>query len=239
MKKYLLLIGLLLILGTGCTAETPGAFYIVDAGGNRVSTYPIIGSTNSTLVDTDGNALSVDEATRAIITISLAHHEIHSGSSYFTQASDLALADEGTLVLAFKTPDTTEWGHFIATFITNGDANLDGIEGATWDNQSGSQNPIYNRNRNPGNSSAMLEDESSAGFLATDNVILNPTSLAGGTIIDSVYTFGEKEKAEGGTRGVLEWILKQDTQYAIRVTNNAGGENKIQLKLNWYEHTNK
>ena len=185
----------------------------------------------------DWARVRIDAATSSLQAILYAHHEIHAGSSFASQAVDLTMSNTDTLVLAWKTPDTTKWGHFTMEFITNGDAHIELLEGPTWNNQSGSLNPIYNRNRNSANSSVFLEDSGQAAFTATDNLILNPTGLAGGTAVDAKYTFGEKEKVQGGGRGRQEWVLKQNTQYAAVVTSDTDN-NKCQNILNWYEHTN-
>ncbi len=69
-------------------------------------------------------------------------------------------------------------------------------------------------------------------------MILNPTGFAIGTAIDEVYTFGEKEKVQAGGRGTKEWMLEQNTQYAVRLTSDVSS-NAGQIILDWYEHTDK
>ena len=177
-----------------------------------------------------------DAATAALACITYEHHEIHNGDSFVTDTVDADMGNGATLILAFRTPNTAKWSHMIVGFGSKAAAHLDVIEGPTWNNQSGAQNPIYNRDRNSATSSTLLEDQSGPAFSATDNVILNPTGLAGGTIIHDLYTWSDK-KVTTKDRDQAEIILDQDTQYAIRLTADAA-TNAGQVILNWYEHTN-
>ena len=52
-----------------------------------------------------------DDATATQNIIDYAHHEIHDGQSYFVDAYDSDLDTDDTLIIAFKTPDTTKWLH--------------------------------------------------------------------------------------------------------------------------------
>lgn len=179
--------------------------------------------------------LMIDPMTHALVMIGYPHKELHGGDMFRCNAVDTTMTLIGdTLILAFKTPASGSTPHLVTQFITNGDAHLDVVEGLTWTNQTGSQQPIYNKNRRSSLTSGLLEDTGGASFTATENMILNPTGLSGGTVIDPSYTFGEKEKVEAGGGDRDEWILNLDTLYAIKLTsdtdNNAG-----QIKLTYYE----
>jgi hypothetical protein len=41
--------------------------------------------------------------------------------------------------------------------------------------------------------------------------------------------------AGGSSRGTSEWVLKQNTQYAVVVANDDANDNTHNLVLNWYE----
>lgn len=176
----------------------------------------------------------IDALTNALIIVDFAHHEAHEGCAFHSQAFDLSMGNSDTLILAFKTPPGTNRAHMLLGFITNGDAHMELIESPTWTNQTGALNPIYNRKRGAG-SSALLEDQAQAGFVASDNLILNPTDLAGGTSVLMIYSYAERAKAEAGVRGDSEWILAPDTQYAVLLTSDVTS-NSGQILLDWYEH---
>lgn len=179
---------------------------------------------------------SRDDISDGLVVIDYAHHEAHEGDAFETTAVDTAMGDGDDIVLAFKTPAGTKRMHLLVEFATAAGGHVDILEGPTWTNQSGSLNPIFNRKREVSmGSSGVLEDQAQAGFVASDNMILDPTSLAGGTLIHTHYTFGSNKTPATG-RGVTEWLLKPDTQYAIRITAD-GVSNGCQLRLEWYEHT--
>jgi len=179
---------------------------------------------------------SLDDISDGLITIDYSHHEAHEGDAFECTAVDTSMGDADTIVLAFKTMAAPKRMHLVIEFATAAGGHVDVIEGPTWDDQSGTLNPIYNRKREASmKSSAALEDQAQAGFVASDNMHQDPTTLAGGTIIHAVYAFGAVKTA-AGTRGVEEWLLKPETQYAIRLTAD-GAQNGGQLRLEWYEHT--
>lgn len=178
-----------------------------------------------------------DNLFKVPIVVDVAHHEIHEGDSFHVDAEDTSLANAATIIIAFKTMAGTKRAHMTGAFSTLVGAHVELTEGPTWDNQSGTLLPIYNRKREGSmGSSGLLEDQAQAGFVASDNMILNPTTVAGGTIISTLFAFGSKHSGGSQARGVDEWILKPETQYAIILTAD-GAANAAQLIIDWYEHT--
>lgn len=182
-------------------------------------------------------AVRCDQITSTLQTITYAHHEIHSGSAFFSTAEDTSMADSETLALAFKTANTTERAHMLIAWSTKAGGLIELLEGPTWTTSTGSQEPIYNRKRLTSMHSSMLLEDTAGSFSATDNLVLNPTALAGGTAIweERAWSATGQAQASAG-RDVAEWVLKPDTQYAVRFTA-AGGTNAGAIALHWYEHT--
>ncbi len=171
------------------------------------------------------------------IIINEPHYEVHEGDAFVASTTDITLADEATVVLAFKTMAGIKRAHMISQFITLTGGHLDILEAPTWTAETGSLVVIYNRKREVSmGSSVLLENSGQAAFTATDNLILDPTGLTGGTIIHQLYGFGEKKSFSAEGRDIAEILLKPDTQYAIRFVSDAAA-NKAHLELNWYEHT--
>lgn len=167
------------------------------------------------------------------------HHEVHGGSSFRADFVDISMSNTDTLILAFKTPTGTKRAHMTIQFDTLVGGHLKVWEAPTLDANSGTQQAILNRKRETSMTSSMLLEDTGLGnpFTATDNVISNPTGLAGGTLLHEHYAWGKKEKfAGGGARDTEELILKPDTLYAV-VFTAVGDSNAAQVFLDWYEHT--
>jgi hypothetical protein len=156
---------------------------------------------------------------------------INSGVSFHCEAYASALASAGTLILAFKTPNTTKWGHLTISGFGTDDFKIELDQGATWDTSSGSQQSVYNRDRNSATTTDMLED--TTGSFADNNALnKDPTSYSAGTILETLYA------VSGEIIGQKKWILDQDTQYAVVLTNLHSGAANFQLRLDWNEFTN-
>ena len=186
------------------------------------------------LRDADDREAFFDDMTNALVCVDYFHHETHEGDAFTCDITDETMADNATLVLAFKTPAGTQRCHMFAEFKSALGSHMDFLEGPTWTNQTGTQQPIFNRHRGSAKVSVLLEDQSSAAFTATNNLIANPTGLAGGTIFHDLWSFAAR--AAASEREDNEWILKPDTQYAFRLTSD-NANNKGQLILSWYRHT--
>jgi len=190
------------------------------------------------LLDPDDNnrKQKFDSLFQAIYTMPVEHHEIHDAHSFMTGYADITLGLNATIIFAFKTPAGSKLLHMVVGFETLVKAHVDIIEAPGWSASTGSQNPVYNRNREDAGSSVILEN-TTGSFIASDNVILDPSSFTGGTIIDTLYAFGVKNKSSGSNRGIDEIVLAANTNYGVRLTSD-DGSNAAHLKLSWYEHTN-
>ena len=185
--------------------------------------------------------VEVDSNTNSLVTISFPHHKIHDEESFHTEFVDETLADNATIILAFKTMSGTKRAHMWFDFTTLVGGDLQVWEEATWDTNTGVVNPILNLKRLASmTSSGLLEDLSATPvFTATDNVLSNVTNLGTGsaTSIHHFYAWGIKGKAPaGGARDVEEHVLKPETQYAVVFTAD-GASNRGQIQLDWYEQT--
>ena len=183
--------------------------------------------------------IAIDAVTNALITVQNEHHEVHEGSAFSANHVDTSMAIGDTNELCFKTPAAGKLIHLAGEFLTLTGGHLDLIEGPTWDASSGSAVAIYNRKRAAAmTSSVLLEDRSTGSFVANDELILNPTTFAGGTVLLPFYGFGQKNQFSGGGQSALEWVLQPETQYAVRFVSTANS-NAAQILMRWYEHTSK
>lgn len=226
MKKKLLGVAVLIMALAafpGCTAEEPG--YVVTTSDSEIM-----------VVDEDGDIVTIDANTGALVAIEYEHYQIHSGNAFKSDINTDDLDDEGNnnaLHISFATPDTTRWTHLVVYGWASGAADLSIVEAPAGGVVGGGNLGIYNRNRNSSTSSTLIStDDTTANQLTQD-----ATAPAGGTEIHHWKLGSGKNKIGGENRGNEEFILKQNTTYSIRMTSGVAAI-RAQLTLEWYEHTN-
>ena len=70
------------------------------------------------------------------------------------------------------------------------------------------------------------------------NITTDPTNISGGTVLETIDFGGggNGANAPSGSRSLdIEFVLKQNTTYLFRVTNNSGATENITLFVFWYE----
>lgn len=183
---------------------------------------------------TSGRTAALDGVTDAIQFIDYEHHEHHAGSAYAVQVN----TGGGTEVsLAFKTPTGTKKAHMVYEFSSESKAHVTVLEGPTWTTNTGTVVAPKQQNRSSANTSMLLEDKTATPDWTAGGVLQTPTSIAGGTTISLIYSYASKQAgASEGKRNEL--ILDPDTTYAYVLTSDDGSKG-LQLRLYWYEHTDK
>jgi len=175
-------------------------------------------------VDYVAGKSGVDASTETLQTIDYSHHEVHSGSAFLVwdrkDLSNAAVQD-----YSIVTPNTTKWPHLILEITSEAEACVQLYEVPTL-SADGTPFTAYNKNRN-------------SAKVATTIVNDTPAVTATGTTIIFEDQWGSGKQVGGGSRGVEEFILKQNTKYLIRITNLTTSSNFISVHFNWYEHTNK
>ena len=213
MKRKLLAsvgLGMLLVAFSGCTAEEPG--YVIVSGNPEVM-----------VVDSDGDIVTIDEATRAIVTIEYEHYQIHAGNT-FTVLEVTDLGNGAVRDILVVSPATTEWAHLVWEIEHELETKIQFYRDTTY-TDSGTAITSFNRNGNSSN-------------VATTLVYHSPTITNVGTLVGTIQQ-GDGKKAGGSDRLANEFILKQNAAYLIRITNLTVNNDLIFMKLNWYEQTNK
>jgi len=188
------------------------------------------------IVNNFGNPIGIDSGTRVLETIDYAHHEVHSGSHYFAGYS-AALTSGDVITVGITTPNTTKWDHLLLGFNSADEAYFELLEDVT-SFSGGAAIIAYNNNRNK-----QIENPSGTVLIAghTGTNLITPT---GGTVIYAEY-YGEagatpsRSGAGGGNRNDNELILKQNTNYLLRITDTSASGNNSSITLEWYEHTDK
>lgn len=185
--------------------------------------------------DDDGNIapIRINGDSGGLITIETEHEKVHDGVSFCRQidSNNSAVA---TLNAAFKTKDSGDI-HILFEFGASDTAQFELIEGATWDQGSGTALDIFNHKRDGGDSTLVLEDKNQVAFTASNQLIQDVTTVTGGTVIYNKFTYAARQVGGGSRSVVIERELKADTTYVFRAAKTGGGTAKLDIDLNWYE----
>lgn len=165
-----------------------------------------------------------DPVTESIEVVNYEHHEIHMGS-FYRAGFQKDIPNGGTAIVAITTPDTTKWLHFRPAVDIELEAAIMLYENPTSVTGGTSVTP-RNANRNYTDSS-----------VAT--VVTDPTIDTTGAVVIGNQVLGSGKSSGGNASAEFEWVLKQNTTYVLVVTNQATGANETNIRLAWYEHTNK
>ena len=230
MKKYFLIILMIAALLTGCTEVEPGYVTTTD-------------DSETHIVDSDGDIVNIDEATRAITFIEYPHHEIHSGDSfscwYMQTVSDIG--DKS--IISFRTANAARWVHLTLTVSATFMAHVRLLEAPAVNDNTGANLAVYNRNRNSATQATVTDTSQNPDLAgsATYFTELTMGNVAGGTEIahEHLGTGEGKKTVGGGARGQQEWILLPNTLYAVEIESTTNDDNVHVIELNWYEHTNR
>lgn len=178
---------------------------------------------------TDGGNLrvtvdQVETTTNSLKTITYSHAELHGGDHFVTRQYE-TLAKNGVRDILIITPDTTRWAHFtMAAESSSSVVVAEFFEGATV-SANGTLDGGFNRNRNSVKTNTTL-------------IYDNPTITTPGTSLYSAY-IGSGKGIGGGSRDTEEIMLKQNTIYLLRLTEQNIVATTVTWTLDWYEHTNK
>ena len=171
----------------------------------------------------------LDPITDVLTVITIDHAAIHAGRGYSVYITKDALANGASFDTAFVTPEEN-FVHlkFYDTWISNAAGLFLLYENPTSvADPEGTVTPVNRRRPNiPGVSAVTV----SYGVT---------TNLVGATLLETLRFGGGgtgPQGRSGGDRSMdIEWVLKQDTLYVFRVTNQSGVAANIGMWLFWYE----
>ena len=182
------------------------------------------------IVDDDGDIILIDRATSTITVISFTEREIHEGNAY-TITDVVDQANGAVRDIQITTPNTLRWSHFFFNLSTESELEWFFYEDVTI-NVGGWFSVMNNMNRNSSNTATLWVatiDNANIGEANAD------TSIAGAVEIYHGIAGGGKDAGEFDHDHEL--ILKQNTDYTIRLIANAAGY--ITYHLDWNEHINR
>ena len=219
-----------LIIPFGCTVDDPG--FVVTNPSSRVQ-----------IVDSDGDIITIDPATRNLVVLDQDHFQIHKGNSFSTWYEQQVSDTGDETIIAFKTSDTTKWLQLIMTVSTSSSADAHIIEAPAIVDNTGAPLTVFNRDRNSATTSTIIDTSQNPDVTGQAMFFTEVTqgNVTGGTNIAHVHLQGGAgPKAIGGdARGTEEWILKQNTLYAFVIESLDMNDNVHLIELDWYEYVNK
>ena len=169
-----------------------------------------------------------DQFAHAVTVIQEQHRLIHDGMFFTTSGKQTGFAD-ATSVEFLISPPAGCFPH-IQSMVLNfgrGDIDFEAYEGPTV-TDNGTALPTRNVNRNSTNTPAL-------------NLYANPTTTDDGVMGFQLWvppTGTGTGQSANGTAGVgqgSEWILKPETQWLVRLTNNSGSTIDWSYEFSWYE----
>jgi len=177
---------------------------------------------NNLLVSVD----QVEQTTNSLKVIDYAHAELHGGDHFIIRLNTL-ISKNGTYDILFITPNTIRWSHFVPGVESLSSSVSATLYESPTTTANGTAIPIRNRNRNTGDGNNTL--------LAFHT----PTVTSVGTTILGSVIIGSGKNTGGSTRDSEEFILKQNTKYLLRITEQNIVATKVNYSIDWYEHTNR
>jgi len=164
----------------------------------------------------------VDELTPSLTVITVPHNRVHVGDMYSASHYFASIESAANAEILVKVGSNKEL-HFLFSIGAGAEAVVYIFEDPTITDD-GTILSIHNMNRNSSNTSDA-------------NAYYNPTTSADGTqLCVGLLPGAEKKNDMGGTiRHDTEWILDENTNYLIRVTNNGQGAEAVAIQLEWYE----
>lgn len=162
----------------------------------------------------------LDQTSNSLVIISTGHFEIHEGHMY-TVSRNGVIANGASRDTLIVTANTTEWVHLVLSVVTEAEAQYMLYEGTTT-SADGDNETCLNRNRNSTNT-------------ASTKITYNPTVTDVGTEL-TIRHWGSGKAIPGEGRESLEWVLKRDTKYLLRLTNLTSSDNYANTVMEWYAH---
>jgi len=165
----------------------------------------------------------VEPTTNSIKTMDYAHAELHAGDHYVIRTY-ISMLKNSTYDFLLLTPNTLKWSHIIREYDSISSSIIARLYEDTITSANGTIVQSYNRNRNSLGTSTL-------------SVYHTPTVTSVGTLISSVI-IGSGKGIGGSNRETSEIILKQNTKYLVRITEQNITDTFVNVLFDWYEHTN-
>lgn len=168
----------------------------------------------------DAIFLQVDEETKSLKVILEPHAQIHDGKAFFNSGLN-NVANAADFDILLKNPANNE-SHFRFNYSVGGAPMTIRVFENPTITDDGTGLTVFNVDRNS---------------VTPNNMTLfsGPTLSDDGTEIECLLIAGARQEGGTGDTSLIEWELKANEDYVIRITNNAGGAQDVCHNLFWYE----
>ena len=165
-----------------------------------------------------------DPWSKAVVTITHAHHKLHEGKHYVADYQDITMSTDDIIAICFTTPDSEELMHAMMVASATGLATVELFENPTLSAE-GTLLSSYNRDRRSANVSEIVSRHT-------------PTNTSPGTLLETWWIGGAGFKSDisGMERGDAGFIFKRNEQYLVRLTAQADNI-RGRIGADWYEHS--
>jgi hypothetical protein len=170
-----------------------------------------------------------DFVSGSAVTMEVQHYEIHEGRMFIASVNGV-LDTSDTLSISFNTPATGKIIHAVGFADSSLQALIEVLEDPTITVDTGTDVPVFNRNRISTNTSTVSTIET---IPELNKMTKDATITADGTVFVS-QLLGAGKKVPGQTRDDGEWVLKPASVYSARLTSNEEN-NLVEIAINWYE----
>lgn len=159
-----------------------------------------------------------DETSGALLTLDNSIHQLLEGKAFHLSDANV-VANTNSRTLLLTTPNTATRVYLGVKVATNVLVQYFIYENPTVSNV-GTDLTSYNKDRN-------------SAVAATLDVNHTPTVSSVGTVLTNGYLVTNNVNSESIEDRL--WVLKQNEEYLVRVSNNSGGNAYITILLDWYE----
>ena len=196
---------------------------LVDGDGDAMSIVSTTGAIKVTAVSETGDVVEADSMTGAGVAIEYEHHKIHGGSHYFIVGTT-ELGNAASIDFQLTTPDTDKWIHMSFNIEGTQQTTIEIFESATV--AAGTPITAYNNNRNSTNTTDLTVLQQGGAITNSGTSIYAQTVGVAGNVNRAKQGIAERER---------EIILKQGRTYRFNILSG-GAANQVAYSGEWYEH---
>ena len=185
----------------------------------------------TTIRGSSGRIPHTDPSTHALFIVTESQHAAHEGKGFNLYASSSDLDTASTLVLGFKTSDSSKYVHAAPMFEVSGKALCELYEGSTLSDDGTNATPRCT-NRVLQSSSSIINTSDTLNSYSRDPTV----NTAGTRLWMSYLGASEKFSISGADSGPNALMLNSDTVYMARIT--ALADNVVgSIIVSVHEHT--
>ena len=172
----------------------------------------------------DETVFILERVSDAFPVIDIDKKSIHEGT--FFETSVHATLSAGATYNIVLTTNASRYIHYRASRIS---CSADKLKISLYEDctvTAGATVTPYNHNRNCTAATTVIIVKTAN--VTADGTLILQSFIGGGTAVGGNYMGGEGERANG-------WILKQSTNYCLRLENGSSGSNIVNVNQVWYE----